>query len=153
MHQQIKGSPDDVASNVHRIVNVLAKKNINIEGIAPDFDPPHVRVVVKHEEPYDATNPDDAFNQAVLAMQEDGLKPEIKSAITVSMPNKPRALKAAMDRLEREGYVVESVVVLNSEQGGVARVSIGVARATIAEWDQLAGDLEVAIGADIDALP
>ena len=34
MHQQIKGSPDDVASNVHRIVSVLAKKGINIEGFA-----------------------------------------------------------------------------------------------------------------------
>jgi hypothetical protein len=153
MHQQIKGSPDDVASNVHRIVNVLAKKNINIEGIAPDFDPPHVRVVVKHEEPYDATNPDDAFNRAVLAMQQAGLAPEIKSAITVSMPNKPGALKAAMDRLSREGYVVESIVVLSSEEGALAQVSFGVAKTTIVDWDQVASGLEDLIAADIDALP
>ena len=153
MHQQIKGSPDDVASNVHRIVNVLAKKAINIEGIAPDFDPPHVRVVVKHEEPYDPANLDDAFNQAVLAMQEDGLAPEIKSAITVPMPNKPKALKTAMDRLEREGYVVESIVVLSSEEGALARVSFGVARTTIADWDQVAGNLEGLIAIDLDQLP
>ena len=45
MHQQIKASPDDTATNVQRVVNALAKAGINIEALAPDFEPPHVRVL------------------------------------------------------------------------------------------------------------
>jgi len=154
MHQQIKGSPDDTASNVRRVVNALAKHGINIEAIAPDFDAPHVRVLVEHFEPYDSTNMDDTFNQALAAMEEEGLAPEIKSAVTISMPNKTRGLKAALDRLTREGYVVESILVLpGNGQNGVARVSFGVARTAIVGWDQEAGNLEALIEAELDSLP
>ena len=44
MHQQLGGSPDDTASNVRAILTALA--DINLEGIAPSFDPPHIRVLV-----------------------------------------------------------------------------------------------------------
>ena len=50
MHAQIKASPDDTAENVQRILNALADGGINIQAIAPDFDPPHVRVLVSHDD-------------------------------------------------------------------------------------------------------
>jgi hypothetical protein len=154
MHQQIKASPDDIAGNIRRVVNALARHGINIEAIAPDFDPPHVRVLVQHADPYDSSNPDDPFNQALAAMEDEGLTPEIKSAVLVSMPNKPRVLKAALDRLTRDGYSVESILVLpGGGAGGAAQVSIGVARTTIAGWDQEVGELQSRIEADLDSLP
>lgn len=154
MHQQIKASPDDTAGNIRRVVNALARRGINIEAIAPDFDPPHVRVLVQHADPYDPSNPDDPFNQALAAMEDEGLTPEIKSSVLVSMPNKPRVLKAALDRLTRDGYAVESILVLpGAGAGGAAQVSFGVARTTIAGWDQEVGELQSRIEADLDSLP
>jgi hypothetical protein len=153
MHLQIKGSPGDTASNVRHVVNALARKGINIAAIAPDFDPPHVRVLVEHAEPYDPTNPDDPFNQALTAMEEDGLTPEVKAGLHVSMPNKPRALKIALDRLTREGYEVESILVLPGEPSpGVATVAFGVARTNLAGWDAESEELEGRIEADLDGL-
>ena len=155
MHQQIRGSPGDTAGNIRRVVNALAKHGINIEAIAPDFEPPHVRVLVDHLDPYDPTNGDDPFNQALAAMEEAGLTPEIRSAVMPTIPNRPRALKAALDRLTREGYVVESILVLPGEPApGSARVSFGISRTTIAGWDDAQADaLEGRIQDDIDALP
>ena len=154
MHLQVKASPDDTAGNVRRVVNALARRGINIEAIAPDFDPPHVRVLVRHGEPYDPANADDPLNQALTAMEEEGLTPEIKSALLVPMPNKPRVLKAALDRLTREGYEVESVLVLPGESSaGLARVSFGVARTTIAGWDEEADELKGRIEAELRGLP
>ena len=69
MHQQIKASPDDTAENVRTIVDALAAAGINIEAIAPDFDPPHVRVLVKHKQPkWDPDDQDDPFNRALVAL-------------------------------------------------------------------------------------
>ena len=48
MHAQIKASPDTIAENIRAIVDALADKNINIEAIAPDFNPPHVRVLLQY---------------------------------------------------------------------------------------------------------
>ncbi len=153
MHQQIKASPDDTAENIRRVVNALAGRGINIEAIAPDFDPPHVRVLVQHADPYDPSNEDDPFNQALAAMRHEGLAPEIKAALPVTMPNKPRALKAALDRLSREGHIVESILVLPSGAGGTAQVSFGVARTTIAGWEQEADKLQARIEAVLESLP
>jgi hypothetical protein len=155
MHQQIRGSPDDTAGNIRRVVNALAKQGINIEGIAPDFDPPHVRVAVEHLDPYDPTNVDDPFNQALAAMEDAGLAPEVRSAVVVTMPNKPRALKAALDRLTREGYAVEAILVLPGEPApSSARVSFGISRTAIFGWDDAQAEaLEGRIEADIEALP
>jgi hypothetical protein len=87
-------------------------------------------------------------------MEEDGLTPEIKSGLVVSMPNKPRALKTVLDRLTREGFVVESILVLPGESSaGVAMVSFGVARTTIAGWDEESDELQSRIEAELDELP
>ena len=154
MHQQIKGSPDDIAGNVRRVVAALAKHGINIEAIAPDFDAPHVRVLVEHGEPYDPNDETDTFNKALAAMEEDGLAPQIKPAITLSMPNKPRVLKAAMDRLTREGYEIESILVMpGNAQNGNALVSFGVARTTITGWDTESDDVASRINEVLESLP
>ena len=71
MHLQVKASPDDTADNIRRVVKALALDGINIEAIAPDFDPPHVRVLVRHDEPYDPGNAEDPLNRALAAMLAD----------------------------------------------------------------------------------
>jgi hypothetical protein len=153
MHLQLKGSPDDTASNVRRIVNALAKKGINIEAIAPDFDPPHVRLLVEHNDPYDPNNEDDAFNRAIAAMEEDGLAPEVKSGLMLNVPNKPAALMTVLQGLTREGYTVESILVYVAEctPESVA-ISFGVARTTIEGWDTESDELASRIQEKLDAL-
>jgi hypothetical protein len=154
MHQQIKGSPGDTASNIRAVVNALGNAGVNIEAIAPDFDPPHVRVLVDHAEPYDPSDDSDPFNKALVAMQAEGFAPEIKPSVLVNLPNKPRALQAALDRITREGYVVESILVLpGGPSQGVARVSFGVARTTIDGWDQTADALSERIQEVVDNIP
>jgi hypothetical protein len=154
MHLQVKASPDDTADNIRRVVKALALHGINIEAIAPDFDPPHVRVLVRHGEPYDPTNADDPLNRALTAMEAEGLTPELKSGLLVSMPNKPRVLKTALDRCTSENYVVESILVLPGESpSGAARVSFGVARAAIDGWEQEADALQRLIEAELEGLP
>ena len=154
MHLQIKASPGDTASNIRHVVNALARHGINVESIAPDFDPPHVRVLVEHHDPYDPNDEADTFNQALAAMEEEGLTPEVKAGLHVSMPNKPRALKTALDRLTREGYEVESLLVMPGEpSAGLATVAFGVARANLAGWDQEAAALQGRIEADLEGLP
>lgn len=153
MHLQLKGSPDDTASNVRRIVTALAKKGINIEAIAPDFDPPHVRLLVEHNDPYDPNNEDDAFNRAIAAMEEDGLEPEIKSGLMLNVPNKPAALMTVLQGLTREGYTVESILVYVAEctPESVA-ISFGVSRTTIDGWDSESEALGSRIQEKLDAL-
>jgi hypothetical protein len=153
MHQQIKASPDDTAGNIRRVVNALARNGINIEAIAPDFDPPHVRVLVEHADPYDPDNAEDPFNRALAALVDDGLTPEIRSGLPVTMPNKPRALKSAMDRLTREGYVVESILIRPTLDQETAEVNFGVDRTTIAGWEEEADGLRSRIEADFESLP
>jgi hypothetical protein len=154
MHQQIKGSPDTTVGNIHRVVNALARRGINIEAIAPDFDAPHVRVLVDHAEPYDPSNASDPFNRALAAMEEEGMAPQIKAGVVVSMPNKPGALQAALQRITRQGFVVEAILVLPGEPSpGVARVAFGVARTISAGWDDESGELQAAIEGDLDQLP
>jgi hypothetical protein len=146
MHQQISGSPSDTKDNIRRIVTALAARNVNIEAIGPAFDSPHVRIAVKHNEPYDPTDENDAFNQALAAMEEAGLAPEIKPSVVVDIPNRPGTLQAALGRLTREGYVPESILVLAGDcKDGIARISFGVGRTMIADWDQESDRLERAI--------
>jgi hypothetical protein len=126
MHAQIKASPDDTAENVQRILNALAAADINIEAIAPDFDPPHVRVLVKHEQ----------MKAAMTALSGAGLRPEIKSALLLTIPNVPASLKKAMDEIALRHLKVESVLVLpEPDQPDTARVSFGVAKSSITGWD------------------
>src|SRR5262245_61319720 len=154
MHQQIRGSPDDTGGNIRRVVEALADEGINIEAIAPDFEPPHVRVLVEHLDPYDPDNAEAPFNRALAALGNAGLTPEVRSAVLVRMANRPRALRAALDRLAREGYAVESILVLPGDDDGRARVSIGIGQAAIAGFsDAAADDLQGRIEQDIDELP
>jgi hypothetical protein len=126
MHAQIKASPDDTAENVQRILNALAGADINILAIAPDFDPPHVRVLVSHDD----------MNAAMSALSDAGLTPQEKSALLLTIPNVPAALKKAMDGIAKRKLKVESVLVLpEPDQPGTAKVSFGVAKTAISGWD------------------
>ena len=123
MHQQLGGSPKETAGNMRAVLSALA--DINIVGIAPSFDPPHVRVLLE----------DDAFDAAFQAMSDAGLEPTIHSAVTVTLPNASGALKKAWDGLGRKGYVVESILVLPGDAGGgQVRVSFGISQMEIAGW-------------------
>ena len=134
MHQQIKASPDDTRENVRRIVRALGTAGINIEGIAPDFDPPHVRVAVKHNHPFDRNDPTDAFNQAIAALEAEGFEPEIKSSVLLSVPNTANALQTVFDELEGRNHELESLVVLASDGGKMAQLSIGLSRDSMDDW-------------------
>jgi hypothetical protein len=134
MHQQIKASPDETRENIRRIVRALATAGINIEGIAPDFDPPHVRVAVKHNHPYDPNDQADTFNQALVALQNAGFDPQVKSSVLLSVPNTPSALQAVFDELEGRNHELESLVVLAGDGGTVAQLSVGLARDSMDDW-------------------
>ena len=88
MHQQIKASPDDTAENFQRIVNALADRGVNILAIAPDFDPPHVRVLVSHDD----------MDGALSALSDAGLTPEIKSALGLTNPGRARPAEEGRGR-------------------------------------------------------
>ncbi len=146
MHQQIGGSPKDTASNMRAILTALA--DVNIAGLAPSFDPPHIRVLVEDRD----------FDAAYDAMSAAGLDPTIHSAVTVPMSDKPGGLKSAMDRLARKGYVVESILVLPGrpkDSNGQpiedqVHVSFGIRQTGIADWDDdRADELGSEIGAGL----
>jgi len=135
MHQQIGGSPNDTAGNMRAILDALA--DINIAGIAPSFDPPHIRVLVE----------DDVFDAAYDAMAAAGLKPTVRSAVTVTLSNTPKALRTAMDRLERRGYVVDAVLVLPTQPSqNQVQVSFGLNPTVIVDWSD---ERSESLGADI----
>jgi hypothetical protein len=137
MHAQIKASPDDTATNIRTVVDALAGDTVNIEAIAPDFDPPHVRVLVDHLDPFEVTNTDDPFNRAIAALVGAGLTPESHSATTAMLPNDPGALKMAIEVIENDGKTVESILVLPSApETGKARISFGVGPSPIPGWDE-----------------
>ena len=126
MHAQIKASPDDTAENVQRILNALAAAEINILAIAPDFDPPHVRVLVAHDD----------MKNALSALSDAGLTPEEKSALPLTISDAPGQLKKALDSIARRGFKVESVLTLGkSDQPNTVKVSVGVAKTVIHGWD------------------
>jgi hypothetical protein len=152
MHQQIKASPGDTATNMRRVINVLARAHINIESIAPDFDPPHVRVAVKHNDPYDPKDPTDPFNRALVALREDGLDPHPVPSLPLTIPNQPGALQVALDALMRQGYVVQSILPL-AEPDDEGNVSIGVAPSMILNWAEIAGGLRDAVQGEVDQNP
>ena len=143
MHQQIKASPDTIAENIRAVVDALAEKNVNIEAIAPDFDPPHVRVLVHH----------DAFDAALSALENAQLAPTVVRAVEpVRMPNKPKALKAAMDWLEGQGHVIESILVLPGAQGNSALVSFGLAGVADISWADESDALRQAVEDELQNL-
>ena len=145
MHQQIGGSPKDTASNISTIVNALEAEGINIEGIAPAFDAPHVRVTVADED----------TEAALRALAKAGLAPQLHSAVEIAMANTPGKLKQAMDELMVRGYVVESVLV---QAGDPPTVSFGIREAGIRGWTDtestnLGGEIAEIISGEEGGIP
>ena len=146
MHQQIKASPDPTRENMRRIVRARGNAGSNIEGIAPDFDPPHVRVAVKHNHPYVPGDMTDTFNQALEALRLAGFDPEVKSSVLLSIANTPSALQTVFDELESRNHELESLVVLAGDGGNMAQLSVGLSRASMDDWadeeEQLRGAIQ-----------
>ena len=116
MHQQIRTSPDTTVENIRAVLDVLAAARVNVEGIGPDFEPPHVRVAVPHRD----------WERAWKALDGAELKPETRAAITFAIPNVPGQVAPLVERLVREGYTMESLLVLASRADERTLVSIGV---------------------------
>ena len=139
MHAQIRASPDDTATNMRTVVDALAGGAIIIEAIAPDFESPHVRVLVEHLDPFDTENVSDPYNRALAALKKAGLTPEEHSSTTAMLPNDPGALQTAIQVIEGDGKTVEAILVLpGSPAPGKANVSFGVGPSPIPGWDEAA---------------
>ena len=133
MHQQIRTSPDSTAENIRRVVDVLAASGVNVDGIGPDFEAPHVRTVVSHED----------LDTALGALRRAGLEPELRPAVTFSLSDAPGQLAASLEKLAGHGYGIESVLVLaGGDSGpGQALVSIGVRLPMPDDWEKTAAEL------------
>lgn len=126
MHQQLKTSPSDVGDNMRRVLDALV--GINIEGIGPDFDSPHIRTAVEHDD----------WEAAWAALKSAGLEPVACKAVLVTLSNSEGKLRQAIENLSRRGFVVESVLVLATPgQSGLVRVSIGVRDGIEDDWEQI----------------
>jgi hypothetical protein len=124
MHQQIRTSPGDVGENLRRVLDALVA--VNIEGIGNDFEYPHIRTVVTHED----------WNAAWQALKAAGLQPEARRAVLVTIPHQSGKLRQAVENLTRRGYIIESIVTLGTVgQGDVVRVSIGIREGIEEGWE------------------
>jgi hypothetical protein len=131
-HMQVKTSPDGTPENFRRVTSILAAEGINIDGIGPDFQAPHIRTVVDHTQ----------WNAAWTALDRAGLKPTACKAIPVELDNEPGRLEAILEGLARRGYAIESVLVLGSRSDiNKVRVSIGVDRGVPSDWETQADAL------------
>ena len=136
MHLQINSSPGTTAENVRTVVDALAKAGVNVEAIGPDFNPPHVRVLVGHKPDYKKDDGTDEFNKARSALKGATLDPRSVRAIKpVTIPHRSGALKAAMDEIEAAGHTIESILVLPGGQGNSVRISFGVDGDVDDTWD------------------
>ncbi len=125
MHLQIRTSPDTTAGNIRTVLRVLARVEINIEGIGPDFEPPHVRLLVSHE----------AFDKALRVLEDADLNPETRPAVTLALPNSPGQLSGRLEELILKGYTPESVLVLaGRDNEGRTLVSVGVRETVPPDW-------------------
>jgi len=143
MHQQIRTSPYAVGQNIRRVVAALAASGVNVEGVGPDYESPHARIVVPH----------DAEKAAREVLTREGFEPELRDACTFALPHRPGQLTAVLDRLDEAGFDVECVLVLASRLRGMTLVSVGVDRKpTESERERLGCVEEPAgwIGGDID---
>jgi hypothetical protein len=143
MHMQIRTSPYAVGQNIRRAAAALAARGVNVEGIGPDYESPHARIVVPHE----------AVEAAVKVLREAGFDPVLRHACTFALPHRPGELAAVLERVAEADFDVESVLVLASRLRGMTLVSIGVDREPSPdERDRLGCVVEPAgwIGGDID---
>jgi hypothetical protein len=142
MHQQIRTSPGSTEDNMLRALEVLAKHDVNVASIGPDFEAPHIRIAVEH----------DRFEAAFEALEIEHLHPERREAVTISLPDRPGAAHGAMQSLRRQGHVIESVLVLATpgDAGGV-RVSFGVRRPVARDWEAESVALAGAIARELGA--
>jgi len=116
VHQQIRTSPGHTGENIRRVLEILGVENINVVGIGPDFESPHVRTVVSHEQ----------CAAARAALEKEGMPSELRPAVTYDLPNLPGQLAARLEALARRGFAVESVLVLAAPDRAGTLVSIGV---------------------------
>lgn len=146
MHQQIRTSPGGTSDNIRNVLDILAQAEVNVEGVGPDFEEPHIRTAVPHEH----------WERAWEALDRAHLKPEARPSVTVAVPNKPGQVSPIVEDLVRRGYTLESLLVLASRDGGLTLVSIGVRETVPATWattvDALGGWSEPPgwTGGDID---
>jgi hypothetical protein len=131
MHQQIRTSPGGTSDNIRNVLDILARAGVNVEGIGPDFEAPHIRTAVPHER----------WDQAWNALGKAGLKPEERDSLTVAVPNEPGQVSRIVESLVRRGYTLESLLVLASRDRGLTLVSIGVGGTDPATWAETAAEL------------
>jgi len=131
MHQQIRTSPGSTAENIRRVLDILAGAGVNVEGIGPDFESPHVRTAVPHG----------ACQAAWDALKRAGLEPELRPAVTFALDHQPGRLAERVEWLARRGYGIESVLVLASRDGDRTLVSIGVRPTVPPDWDAIVAGL------------
>jgi hypothetical protein len=132
MHQQVRTSPEETEQNLVNVLDALG--GINVEGIGPDFESPHIRTVVSHGD----------LEATMSALGNANLDPEIRPAVSVSLPDKPGSLKAVIAWLRDVPIQTESLLVLGGmDHGHRVRVSIGLERElTAQEWFDLLSAVE-----------
>lgn len=132
MHLQIRTSPDTTVENIRTVLDVLARADVNVEGIGPDFEAPHVRVAVRHAD----------WGRALDALKAADLDPAPRAAVTFAIPNQAGQIAPLIERLIGEGYTLESLLVLASRANDRTLVSIGVREDIPRGWsEQTAIDL------------
>jgi len=131
VHQQIRTSPGKTSDNIRRVLDILKAAEVNVEGIGPDFEAPHIRTAVPHAH----------FEQAWNALKEAHFEPELRPAVTVALANVPGQLAETVEGLVLRGYLPESILVLASRDGDRTLVSIGVRRAIPHGWASVAAEL------------
>ncbi len=136
MHQQIRTSPYGVGQNIARAVAALAAGGVNVEGVGPDYESPHARIVVPHE----------AVDAALELLGKEGFEPELWPACTFALAHRPAQLATVLDRLAAAGFDVQCVLVLASRLRGMTLVSIGLDREPTAGERERLGCVEEPAG-------
>ncbi len=127
MHQQIRTSPDNdrpFPDKLKARLDKLAKKNVSIEGVAPEPNSTHILFVVQHRDLEDALD----------ALRE--WSPTLLPAFTTAVGHRAGGLERIIRELIEAGLAPSSVIVLASREAGAdVLVSIGIDRPmTKKEW-------------------
>jgi hypothetical protein len=139
MHQQLGGSPEETAANMRAVLAAL--DDVNIRGIGPSFDPPHIRVLVE----------DGEFDKARRLMDDNGLEPTIHTAVTLTISDAKGRLRKAMAAIEDRGNFVDAILVVPGAAAGKAMISFGLIGPNLDDWtDQTADDLAAEVLAEIE---